>query len=703
MIMALSDVFRVGMSLILCGVFLSSTTAYAFSPPEQTASPFFVAPSGMDTNSGSFDAPWRSIQYAVDQANPGDIIYVRAGTYYESILIHRSGTSAAPIRLQNFEDEDVRIDGGGSPALSDILGHDYWVIEGFTFDSYHEHTILFDAWGCSGTCGGSHHWTLRDNTIIGSVKIYGSYNLFENNEVDGSHHKGNENGFYEHFDITHHNTYRGNHIHDFYDRGIWTLYRTHDVLIENNLIHNIGYDTRGMCIDTDGHSSVEWQHVIRNNHIYNCGEAAIELENTFATLVENNHIHHFNRKGITVINYGPSTSSPGEIKCQVGGDNNQYGDTNGDNSCEGDLNGNILRGNLIYSGGSYAAIGIYHAGGVEIYSNTISGIVGPGVFLDSSAASCPQIALRSNIITGSNYANISIAEHASIVQDDHNLLNLTSSELVYDVRSIETGYSVATYQSATGKAQGSLQANPQFNDVNSNDFSLQDSSPAIDAGLDTGQSLDLFATPRPQGQGYDMGAIESGFTLTFIDVPFNHIYYPEIEALYQNGYIAGCSLSPPMYCPEDSMTRAHSAVFVERGIHGGAYSPTQPQQQIFSDVNLDSWAASWVTALWNDEYTSGCNLNPLLYCPDQEHTRAEGSVFFLRMLYGATYMPPAAEGLFSDVPIGSWFAPWVEQAYLAGILEPCQTSPATLICPEEPLLRSEAARMMVRAKNIPLP
>jgi hypothetical protein len=49
---------------------------------------------------------------------------------------------------------------------------------------------------------------------------------------------------------------------------------------------------------------------------------------------------------------------------------------------------------------------------------------------------------------------------------------------------------------------------------------------------------------------------------TFIDVPFDHPYHASIEALYQNGYVAGCNESPLMYCPERIMNRAESAVFV---------------------------------------------------------------------------------------------------------------------------------------------
>jgi hypothetical protein len=205
----------------------------------------------------------------------------------------------------------------------------------------------------------------------------------------------------------------------------------------------------------------------------------------------------------------------------------------------------------------------------------------------------------------------------------------------------------------------------------------------------------------------DIGAYEysSEFSPepTFVDVPLDHWGYDYIEALYQEGYVAGCNLDPLMYCPDETMTRAESAVFIERGIHGASNLPDQPTEQIFEDVPLMEWFAKWATALWNDGYTMGCGTNPLIYCPLQDHTRAEGSVFFLRMMYGMDYVPPQPLGLFLDVPIEAWYADWAEAAYNAGIIPACQTEPALLFCPEHPLDRAMAAYMMVQAKGINIP
>jgi len=189
---------------------------------------------------------------------------------------------------------------------------------------------------------------------------------------------------------------------------------------------------------------------------------------------------------------------------------------------------------------------------------------------------------------------------------------------------------------------------------------------------------------------------------TFEDVPLDHPYHDYIEALYQNGYVAGCSESPRLYCPEEIMNRAESAVFVDRGNHGAAFDPPDPTEVVFADVALEAWHADWVHQLWEDGFTAGCRTDPLAYCPDQEHTRAEGCVFFLRMMYGADYEPPAPRGYFSDVAPEAWYADWVDACWDAGIAEPCETGSELRYCPDEGLTRAVAAYMMVQAKDVPL-
>lgn len=261
-----------------------------------------------------------------------------------------------------------------------------------------------------------------------------------------------------------------------------------------------------MCIDADGFGTVEWRHVIRGNHVHDCGYVGIQLENTFDSIVENNIIHDTGRTGVTIINYGWTIPSSGNDKCEAGGENNQYGDTDGDNDCEGDITENIIRQNLIHDAGEYGGIVSFHAGGIRIWGNTIYGSSAPGIYLDSGVEFCPEIEIRGNIISSNDTAEIAFYEVDSLVADDHNLLYHTGSGHAYMID--WTGYSLSQYQATTGKGQGSIEEDPRLASPLGNDFHLQSDSPAIDAGVDVGLAMDLDGRPRPLGAGYDMGVYE---------------------------------------------------------------------------------------------------------------------------------------------------------------------------------------------------
>lgn len=82
------------------------------------AADLYVSPDGSDDAAGTIDAPFQSIQLAVDEATNGSTIYLRAGTYTPTtnIQISKSGTSSAPFVLRAYEGEAVIIDGEELPG-----------------------------------------------------------------------------------------------------------------------------------------------------------------------------------------------------------------------------------------------------------------------------------------------------------------------------------------------------------------------------------------------------------------------------------------------------------------------------------------------------------------------------------------------------------------------------------------------------------
>jgi subtilisin family serine protease len=190
---------------------------------------------------------------------------------------------------------------------------------------------------------------------------------------------------------------------------------------------------------------------------------------------------------------------------------------------------------------------------------------------------------------------------------------------------------------------------------------------------------------------------------TFQDVPPEHWAFPYIEAIYDARYISGCSTDPMLYCPDDPLTRAEVAVFLVRGVRGPDFVPSSSVEPVFLDVPQSEWYFKWINVLWQDGYTAGCQLDEPLYCPLQYQTRAEGAVFFLRLLHGDDFEPPAPVGLFADAPEQEWYAGWLEAAFNEGLLEPCKLEPELGICPLDLLDRATTAFMMAQAKQLLTP
>jgi len=55
-------------------------------------------------------------------------------------------------------------------------------------------------------------------------------------------------------------------------------------------------------------------------------------------------------------------------------------------------------------------------------------------------------------------------------------------------------------------------------------------------------------------------------TATFNDVPTDHPFFQYIEALSQSGITGGCNASPPLYCPNNPLTRGQMAVFLAKAL-----------------------------------------------------------------------------------------------------------------------------------------
>lgn len=66
--------------------------------------------------------------------------------------------------------------------------------------------------------------------------------------------------------------------------------------------------------------------------------------------------------------------------------------------------------------------------------------------------------------------------------------------------------------------------------------------------------------------GYVLQVSPAPSTPSFNDVPTSHPFFQYIEALKASGITGGCQASPPLYCPDNPLTRGQMAVFLAKAL-----------------------------------------------------------------------------------------------------------------------------------------
>ncbi len=147
------------------------------------------------------------------------------------------------------------------------------------------------------------------------------------------------------------------------------------------------------------------------------------------------------------------------------------------------------------------------------------------------------------------------------------------------------------------------------------------------------QTPPLFcpASPVTRGQMAVFLCRAAGFapcdnlTPTFIDVPRADPYYCYVEALYRQRVTTGCSQDPPLFCPDQPITRGQMAVFLCRAAGLQPYNKPTPT---FSDVPPTDQRYTYVEAISRAGITSGCGDGR--FCPSANTARAQMAVFLCR-------------------------------------------------------------------------
>ncbi len=114
---------------------LLTVCAWAFAPQVSFSDTLYVATNGNNQRSRgqarNRSTPWRTIQRAVDEANPGDEVVVLSGQYNEGVQIRRSGQPNRVILIRSESHEGARLIGHLATA-----DQSYITIEGFDVSNF---------------------------------------------------------------------------------------------------------------------------------------------------------------------------------------------------------------------------------------------------------------------------------------------------------------------------------------------------------------------------------------------------------------------------------------------------------------------------------------------------------------------------------------------------------------------------------------
>ena len=248
------------------------TSVISGAPVAQPAHVYYVATNGSDNNAGTLISPFRTISKATQVAQAGDIIYIRQGTYDETVIPPNSGTENNYITFTSYPGETVIVRGTGGFGfyLSNV---DYIKIdnlkimrgvagEGRVLPEYEPYKSTAYAHGA------------------GIKLFFSDYNLITNNEI----YDNNIGIFVSEGGYDVNNTYPSignqiinNIIHHNGEAGI-RVKRSDETIIDNNTIYNNGLKTNNVYDEpTSGIVYYCTEGItITNNVIYGNSEHAIQ-------------------------------------------------------------------------------------------------------------------------------------------------------------------------------------------------------------------------------------------------------------------------------------------------------------------------------------------------------------------------------------------------------------------------------------------
>lgn len=437
-------------TFLLCATFSLTSTIYSKTACISVGNIYYVDqkhPLANDSNPGTEDLPWLTIQKAATTLEAGDTVFIKEGVYNERVIPKNSGREGEYISYRAYPGNTVIIDGKNITLPSD--------------------------WG-----------GLIDISDKSYIKILGL-------KIKNAGPYENDAGILVY--RSSHIVIEGNYIYNTTSSGIGVWESSH-VVIKNNEVELACNDGEQECITIAITSNFE----VKNNHVHHGGAGTIGGEGIDVKdgssngKVYGNYVHDLNRLGIYVDAWNKHTYNIEVFQNVV------YNCTSG--FAVASERGGLLENIKIYNNIAYhnewagIEIGGWDGGyrhpmrNITIVNNNFcrnGGEWGVGIYHENFDAE--GVIIRNNICSQNTGSQIEIAEGVKDFIMTHTLID---------------GYS--EYY-----GDNYIEGNPLFLNPSEGDFHVMAHSPAIDNGSSIdAPAKDFDGNLRPKGKACDIGSFE---------------------------------------------------------------------------------------------------------------------------------------------------------------------------------------------------